>query len=83
VSDDDPDIVADDPDIVAEADAAFDDAERTRFLEECAAEVPTDTCTCAADAIALLPADDIRAGMDLLPDLTAPFAEVFDECIRS
>lgn len=60
----------------------FDDAERTRFLDECSAEVPAETCTCAADAIALLPADDIAAGMELLPDLTAPFAAVFDECIQ-
>ncbi|MFN3219132.1 MAG: protein kinase domain-containing protein [Acidimicrobiales bacterium] len=64
------------------AGGVFDDAERTRFLDECSAEVPAETCTCAADAIALLPADDIAAGMELLPDLTAPFAAVFDECIQ-
>lgn len=70
-------------DVATAAGGAFDDAERTRFLDECSAEVPVETCTCAADAIALLPADDIAAGMDLLPDLTAPFAAVFDECIQS
>jgi serine/threonine-protein kinase len=71
-------------DVTTVAGGAFDDAARDRFLDECAAdEVASETCTCAADAIALLPADDVRAGMDLLPKLTAPFEAVFDECIRS
>jgi hypothetical protein len=70
-------------DAATAAGEAFDAAERTRLLDECAAlRVATETCTCAADAIALLPADDIRAGMELLPRLTSPFEAVFDECFQ-
>ncbi len=70
------------PTTSAADEVAFDEAERDRFLDACAADqVEPSLCTCAADGIALLPTDDIRAGMDRLPGLTPAFEAVFDECV--